>query len=307
MAIDLHYLKLFHAVAEAGSITAGAEQMATSQPAVSRQLARLERNLGVRLVDRLPRGVSLTQAGETLLGYARRIFAVEKEAREVIAELRGLRSGRLHLGASLTIGSYLLPQVLAEYRRRFPRIQVEVEIANTREIHARLLGGQLDLALTEGLVDTNDLEAVPFSQDELIAVAPPGHPILKLRQVTLRRVCGEALIFREAGSGTRAIIEHALAKHGQHTKPALVLGSSEAIKGAVQCGLGLAIISRLAVRNEIAAGTLTQIRISDLTLMRSLYRVGVKGRSLSPAAVGIWHLLQDKDQGPKKKHGSNLL
>lgn len=118
----MEYLRLFDAVAQAGSITGAAERLFASQPAISRQLARLERNLGVRLFDRMPRGVKLTRAGDLLRGYARRIFSTEVEAAEAIAEFRGLRRGRLHLGASLTIGSYLLPGILAQYCRGYPEI-----------------------------------------------------------------------------------------------------------------------------------------------------------------------------------------
>ena len=235
--MNMEYLRLFDAVAQAGSITGAAERLFASQPAISRQLARLERNLGVRLFDRMPRGVKLTRAGDLLRGYARRIFSTEVEAAEAIAEFRGLRRGRLHLGASLTIGSYLLPGILAQYCRGYPEIAVTLEIANTHDIQEQLLSAELDMAFTEGLVQSEELEAVVFAHDELIAVAPAGHAITRARRVTAARFCALPLILRERGSGTRLHSERALMQLGLQCRPILELGSAEAIKRAVRNGL----------------------------------------------------------------------
>ena len=296
--MNLEYLRIFHAVAETGSVTAGAERLASSQPGISRQLRRLERNLRTRLFDRQPRGVKLTEAGELLLGCARRIFAVEAEAQQVLAELQGLQRGQLRVGASLTIGAYLLPQAVTAFHRAYPGIQVQVAIANTREVHERLISGQLDLALTEGLVESELLASVTFAEDELLAIAPPGHRLLSQNKVTAAALCREGLILREEGSGTRAVIERALARRHLSVKPIMSLGSTGAIKAAVRCGAGLAIVSGLAVETELRTGELAHLRIGDLSMRRSLHQVMVRGQSPSRAAAAFMQLLSQAASAP---------
>ena len=150
----------------------GAERLCISQPAVSKQIKELEKALGVTLLDRLPQGTRLTAAGEVLSGFARRLFAVEADAERAIAELKGLKQGRLTVGASLTIGDYLLPKILGEYRKKHPGIELRLEIANTHVIQRRLRDNALDIALTEGFVEDPELEAEVFSEDTLTAVVP---------------------------------------------------------------------------------------------------------------------------------------
>src|SRR5580700_2167879 len=139
--MNLNHLAIFHAVAETRGISLGAERLHISQPAVSKQIQELERSLGTKLFDRIPRGVRLTESGELLAGHARRLFALEAEAETALGELRGLERGRLAVGASLTIGVYLLPDVLAKFHQRYPGIELAVDIANTDEVQTRLLDG----------------------------------------------------------------------------------------------------------------------------------------------------------------------
>src|SRR5262249_46321450 len=154
--------------------------------------------------DRIGRRVHLSQAGEILAEYARRLFALAREAEEAMADVGSLGRGRLVIGASTTIGSYLLPGVLAEFARRHPRIELLVEIENTEQVHRRLAGHELDVGLTEGFVEEEDLEAEVFQCDELVVIAAPGHPLTGQPRVTLNTVRQEAFILREPGSGTRA-------------------------------------------------------------------------------------------------------
>src|SRR3984957_12950942 len=149
--MNRNHLALFHAVARAGSISRGAEMARVSQPAVSKQIAELEDALGVQLLERQHRGCRLTEAGAILADYASRWRTVENEAEQAIAEYRGLKRGRLAVGASLTIGGYLLPQAIAEFHHRFPEIELRLEIANTPSIQQALLTGSIELGLTEGL------------------------------------------------------------------------------------------------------------------------------------------------------------
>lgn len=281
--MNRNHLALFQAVAQAGSISGAAAAVRVSQPAVSRQIAELEAELGVRLLDRLPRGCRLTPAGEILAGYAGRWRSLEDEAARAIAEHRGLKRGRLSVGASLTIGGYLLPAMLAEFHRRYPEIELQVEIGNTERIHQALLAGTLELGLTEGPLEADELESTVFFQDDLVPIAPPDHPLLRKKGVTARELCREPILLREAGSGTRAVVERALRRKGIELRPLLTLASPEGIKNAVAAGLGVALVSRLIVELELQAGTLCIVPVKDLSIRRPLHWQRLRGRSISPA------------------------
>ena len=259
--MNLNHLAIFQAVAEAGSIGGGAARLHISQPAVSKQLKDFEASLGLPLFDRLPKGVRLTAAGEQLLVYARRITATETAAEQALAEIRDLHAGKLAIGASTTIGNYLLPTLLAEYRRTRPGIEIVLEIANTELIQHKLLDNALDLGLTEGFVDSAELHAEVFAMDQIVVITAPDHPLAKRTDLTLQQLCHEPCILREPGSGTRSVIEHMLTQRGLQHAAAMSLGSTEAIKRAVAAGAGISLVSRLAVSSELAAKTLVLLPV----------------------------------------------
>lgn len=290
--MNRNHLALFHTVARAGSISGGAVVARVSQPAVSRQIAELEAQLGVNLLDRLPRGCRLTEAGRILADFAQRWRALEDEAERAIAEYRGLKHGRLAVGASQTIGAYLLPPMLAEFHRHWPDVDLHVEIGNTEQIQRALLDGTVDLGLTEGLLESPELESTVFFQDELVAVAPSGHPLLKQKVVTVRELCREPLLLREEGSGTRAVLEQALRLKGLEVRPFLSLSSPEAIKNAVAAGMGLAVVSRLIIGLELESGALAVLPLKDLKIRRPMHRQSVRGRSVSPSQQAFLEVMQ---------------
>ena len=292
--INRNHLALFRAVAEAGGFSHAAAAVHVSQPAISMQVAELESALGTMLFDRLPRGVRLTPAGEILFGYAQRIAALERDAERAMDELRGLRRGRLALGASATVGSYLLPAVLGDFRRRHPAVELTLTVDNTAGIRQRLLDGTLDLGLTEGTrPEDSELAVEVFAEDELVIITAPDHPLAARSQpVAVSRLCAEPMILREPGSGTRAVFERALAAHGAAvTNVALVLNSPEAIKRAVAAGLGLAAVSRLCVESELAGGTLVTVPVHGLEMGRPLYALTLRGRRSSASVAAFLPLL----------------
>jgi len=292
MPMNINHLAIFHAVAEEAGMSREAERLCISQPAVSKQIKDLEAALGVMLFDRLPRGIRLTQAGEVLAGHARRLFAVEANAERAIAELKGLVQGRLTVGASLTIGDYLLPQILGAYRKKHPGIELRLEIANTHVIQQKLRENALDVGLTEGFAEDGDLEAEVFGEDTLAAVVPPGHPLLQENTVPAARFCAEPFLMREPGSGTREVVERALAQRGIVVQPAMSLGSTEAIKRGVASGLGVAIVSKLALELEFSAGLLCPLALSDLTITRPLHLVRLRGKSEGAAVQAFVKVLK---------------
>ena len=292
--MNLNHLAIFHAVAQAGSMTQGAERLDISQPAVSKQVQELEHSLGVHLFDRIGRRVRLSQAGEILANYARLLFALEHEAEEAMADVRAVGRGRLVIGASTTIGTYLLPGVLADFWRRYPKVELLVEIENTEQVHRRLAGLQLDVGLTEGFVEEAELEAEVFHRDELVVIAAPRHPLARQPRVPLSALRDEPFILREPGSGTRAVEERALGRLKLPVRVVMALGSTEAIKRVVAEGVGLAIVSRLAVGAECAAGTLAELPVAGLRIARPLHLVRRKGRRDGPALQAFCGVLRER-------------
>ena len=289
--MNRNHLALFHAVAQAGGISRGAERLHVSQPAVSKQIKELEDALGIRLLERLPRGSRLTDGGKLLAQYVQRMAVVEEETARAIEEFRGLKRGRLAVGASTTIGAYLLPQVFGEFHRQHPDIELQLEIANTETIQNQLMEGTIEVGLTEGLMEAEHLDSEVFHEDELVAIAPRGHPLLKQKRVTARELCREPFILREAGSGTRAVVERALGKRGLTVKPVLSLASPEAIKRAVIAGVGVAIVSRLAISCELQIGSLAVIPVKDLVIRRPLHLQKLRSKNPSPAVSQFLRLL----------------
>ena len=282
--MNRNHLALFRAVADHGNITAAAQALRISQPAVSSQLASFERAMKVKLLDRVPRGVRLTAAGRVLFEYAQRIGQLEHEARQALDDHLGLRRGRLAVGASTSIGSYFLPERMGRMARQFPGLQLSLVISNTEMIQRDLADGTLDVGLTEGFAAEEDFEIAVFREDELQLIAPADHELVGRSDVKLADLAAFPLLAREPGSGTRAVLERELTRRGMDFQPAMSLGSSEALKRAVAAGLGLAWISELTLDLELSAGRLGMVEVSDFTIRRPLHRLLPVGREV-PASV----------------------
>jgi DNA-binding transcriptional LysR family regulator len=274
----------------------GAERLMMSQPAVSKQIRLLEKSLGHVLLDRLPRGVRLTAAGRVLADYATRIFSLEHEAREALDDLKGLRRGRLRVGASTTIGVHMLPELLVRFRRLHPRIGVSLQIVSSREVGRRLLRGALGLGLTESAIEHPKLETRSFYIDRLVPIASPQHPLARKRRLTAAQLCREAFIVHEAAAGGgESLAERALAGLGLRlVNPVLSLPSTEAIKRAVMAGVGVAVVSRQAIGLELEARRLVVLSVYGLKVERPMYVVRARSREPSPAAVAFEALLREE-------------
>jgi DNA-binding transcriptional LysR family regulator len=291
--MNFNHLAVFDAVAAEGSVTRAGARLRISQPAVSRQLKLLEDAVGAPLVDRHPKGVRLTAAGELLAGYSRRVFALAGEAERALAELQGLKRGSLTVGASTTIGIYFLPALLARFRSRFPRIDLHMEVSNTQVIQRALVEHRVDVAVTEGFIHWPELDARVFLVDEIVPIVAPGHPLASARRVSLRRFCEEPLLMREKGSGTREVIEEALEGKGIAVQPMMDLGSTEAIKRSVAAGVGVAFVSSLTIEQELHDGRLASLRLHDCRLRRSLHVVQSRDHGVSKAVGAFLELLEE--------------
>ena len=284
MPLNLHHLRIFRSVAELGSFSRAAETLRLSQPAVSKSVRELERQIDASLFDRTGGHPRLTDAGTLLLDRARELFAVERVAEEELRTLRGLEGGVLRIAASTTVVNYLLPDHLARFHAAHPRVTLRVASANTRDVARALLQRRAEIALVEGPVDDARLIAVPWRDDELAVIAHAGHRLATRRRVQWSDLAAEPFIVRERGSGTRRVAEDALATLGAELQVALQLASTEAIKQAVAAGLGLAIVSRAAIADQLALGRLVVLPLRGVALGRQLSELRVPGRSLSAAA-----------------------
>lgn len=290
--LHLNRLRLFAAVVEEGSVTAAAAALGISQPAVTKAVHELERDSGLPLLEHTGRRVRPTAAGDLLSGYARRIFALAGEAEGALAAARGLTRGHLPVGASTTVGIYLLPEVLGRYHARHPAITLSLHIANTEEIVGRLRAYRDDLALVEGPVTGDDLTVRPYREDTLVLITAPAHPLARAgATATAADLAGLPWLLREPGSGTREVAEGALRAAGIAPQVALELGSTEAIKGAVAAGFGASLVSQLTLAQELALGRLARVPTTLDPVVRTLSIVERRAARPTPAAAAFLDLL----------------
>ena len=283
-AVTLRQLRTFKTVADLTSFSLAAQRLKLSQPSVSYQVKELEETLGLPLLDRLGKRVQLTEAGSVLYGYARRMLDVLDEATVVIEEMRGIKRGSLRVGASTTVGIYLLPAALGAFKKLHPGLVISLEIGTRARVQEQVLRNELDLAVVGPASKDPELAIVPFLTDELVVVAPAGHALAGRRGLTLKDLADQPFIMREAASGSRWSLEKAARQAGARLSVAMELGSNGAIKHAVESGLGLAVISRYACALEFSSGRLVELRVRGFPIRRDWHIVHLRKRRL-PASV----------------------
>ncbi|MBU0600140.1 LysR family transcriptional regulator [bacterium] len=269
--LDRFSLRTFYTLSNEKSFSNTANILCLSQPAVSHQIHILEEALEARLFDRIKGEVSLTPAGEILFKYARDILNLYQKAEKEIADLTQTSHGRLVIGASTTIGQYLLPTILGKFKDLYPKFEIFLTNANTKEITSQLLNNLIDLGLVEGPVSHRDILVEKFIEDELVVIASVKHHWQEEKEIEQDEFKKEPIIFREQGSGTRKVIEEILEKAEiklSDLNIKMELGSSEAIKSAVETGLGIGIISQWAVLKEKKLNSLKILRIKGLRFQR---------------------------------------
>ena len=255
-------LQVFHSVARHLSFTKAAEALHMTQPAVTFQVRQLEEQFNTRLFDRTHNRISLTEAGERVYHYAKQIFELYARMEGEVRELTGEVSGVVILGASTTIAEYMLPSLLGAFKRKFPDVVIRLQVSNTDGIVAMVEDNAIDLGVVEGPVTNKSLAAEVFRIDKLVAVLPPEHPLAGSDRVPVADVLKYPFIAREEGSGTREVTFDYL--RGAGLEPAdltlvMELGSPESIKGAIEAGMGISILSRSTIAKELRLGTLTGV------------------------------------------------
>lgn len=287
MSLDLRALRTFLAVARHRNYTKASREVFLTQPAVSMQMRQLERTLGTPLFKKNGRDLRLTDAGEALREHAVRILGASRAAEDAVAAAVGLKRGRMSVGASTTPGIYLLPPMLAKFRSRYPGIAVTLTIDNSGTIAERVASGELDLGFVGWESDLAEVASERLCDDELVVVGPPG-----MRKITAAELGAERFIQREEGSATRALAEAWFKKHDLELRPAMVLNSPEAVKRAVSAGLGIAIISKMAIAWELAEKRLVVVPAPDFPIRRPLWRIWTKGVSPGPVETEFLKLVR---------------
>jgi DNA-binding transcriptional LysR family regulator len=280
--MDLHQLFLFLAVAETGSISAAARSKNISQPVLSLHMRSLEDYFGTPLLDRIGRGVQLTEAGKLLAVKIRTVLGAVKEMQEAMEEWKDIRRGFVKIGGSTTPGVYLLPKILGKFKMEFPGIELDLLIGNTAQVEQWVSENTLSLGVIGKQTTRTDLNAVAFVKDDLVVITPANHILSKKKSIRTKDLASYPFIIREEGSNTRQTYEDVLKKKGVELNVALELGSTEAIKQAVTAGLGISIVSPLCIKSERKHRELHALRVNDAEFVRQFHIISLRGKHLSP-------------------------
>jgi DNA-binding transcriptional LysR family regulator len=257
-------LQVFHTVARLLSFTKAAESLHMTQPAVTFQVRQLEEQFNTRLFDRTHNRISLTEAGQRVYEYADRIFDLYAEMENAVRDMTGEISGMLVIGASTTIAEYMLPSLLGDFKKQYPDINVHLKVSNSDGIVSMVENNDIDLGVVESPVMNKNLVVEECRKDRLVAIVPPLHSLVAEESVKIRDLLENAYIAREEGSGTREVIQEYLAELGMQPSDvhiSMELGSPEAIKGAVEAGMGVSIVSEVTIHKELQLGSLVALEL----------------------------------------------
>ncbi len=292
--MEIKQLEIFCAVVRCRGFSAAAEVLYLTQPTVSFQIASLEEELGTKLLDRSGRNTTITKSGEILYRYAVQILELTSEAEQAIHQLKGLLWGEIVIGASTIPGEYILPELLQRFRATHPGISVEMNIGDTGGIIRKVLDVEVEIGIVGASEKNDKLTFARFVSDQLVLIAPVGNDWFNGNSITLDGLTGVPFVLREEGSGTRAIMEQKLAGCGISSDSfnvVMTLGSTEAVKRAVESGAGVSIVSERAVQNEVKLGLLEIVDIQGIELARDFFIVHRRHKVLSPAVEALVQFL----------------
>jgi DNA-binding transcriptional LysR family regulator len=279
--MHLNQLWVFYHVAMHKSFSQAADALCLTQPSVSSQVKLLEDAYGLKLFERFGRSIKLTSTGDILYSYAGRIFDLTKEADSVIAEIKGMKSGSIKISASHTLGAYYLPAIIDLFRKKYPWVEIQMDVGYTQNVAESILTFKSDLGLIGCSVSHPNIVATPLWKEELVLIVPPNHRFARCRTISVSQLQDEPFIMSEKGSGVRDITEEILSGKGPSPRIVMELGENEAIKHAVASGLGITFISATVVKRELAAGILKAVRLSGARIMRQFSIIHHKDKYLS--------------------------
>ena len=295
--MDLWQLKIFCKVIELKSFSRAGKAVHLSQPTVSSHIKDLEDHFECQLIDRLAREAVPTRAGELLYGYAQKLLALSDETQMAMEEYNGRIGGRLVIGGSTIPGTYLMPQLIADFKNRYPDVIISLIIGDTAHIFEGILDGSLELGLVGARAESQKLELRKLASDEMRLIVPADHRWAGKKQVTLKQLVSEPFILRERGSGTLKSLHQSLGKRGlavEDLKVIAELGSTQAICQGIKNGIGVSILSTLAVAEDLQAGKLSALTVEGLHLKRNFYLTRHKFRSASPLHKTFVKFLKQK-------------
>ncbi|QHT61844.1 LysR family transcriptional regulator [Paenibacillus lycopersici] len=298
MALNFHQLHIFYTVAERGSFSAAAQALHMTQPAVTMQVQSLEDYFGTKLLHRSTKRIELTEAGRALMPYAQRSIDLIRDTDLQMSKFTKQLKGRLQLGASLTIGEYILPRLLGPFGQEFPHIAISMKVMNTAQIMEEIVNHQLNFGLIEAPVNHPDMHMEAVLSDELKLIVGKSHPLAGVKEVDLEEVMKYPIVLREQGSGTRLVMEEQLRAKQMNIadmKIVMELGSTGAVKSAVEAGLGISFVSASSVKHEVALGLIQIIPIRDVQFKRQFYSIFLKSALLPISAVTFMTFLRERD------------
>ncbi|MDD5384641.1 MAG: LysR family transcriptional regulator [Gallionella sp.] len=286
----LRQLQVFEKVASHLNYSRAAEELYLSQPAVSMQIKQLEGHIGLPLFEQMGKKIFLTEAGRELFHYSRNIAQQLAEMEAVFDEMKGLEQGKLTLSVVNT-ANYFTPRLLAEFCRRHPNINVILQVANRAAVIKQLADNSTDLAIMGQPPDGLDISAESFMKNPLVVIAAPDHPLVKLKRIKLARLAQETFLSREPGSGTRSAMERVFAEHQIQPRISMEMETNEAIKQAVQAGMGLGILSLHSIELELETKRLAVLNVEHFPLLRHWFVAHRSNKRLSSAALAFKEFL----------------
>jgi DNA-binding transcriptional LysR family regulator len=293
--MDLHRLNVFCKVVELASFTRAGESLSISQPTVSEHIRLLEQAVGERLIDRFGRKVVATPAGQIFFQYAKDLVNLGEEALQAVKSFGGKLSGNLLLGASTIPGTYILPSIIRQFRDLHPAIYISLRISDSSEIAGSVIQGELEAGVIGTEWKDRRIRSSVITHDDLVLAVFSGHPWSKKGRVSIHKLEGEPFIIREKGSGTRTVMRRILEENGLGiTKLSIAaeMGSTEAVRQSIKSHLGVSIISRHAIEEDLEIGTLTEIQIEGVSFTRPLYSISRRGRRTTPACGAFLEYLR---------------
>jgi len=302
MNVTFRQLSLFESVARNLSFTRAAEELHLSQPAVSMQIRQLEESVGLPLFEKLGKQVSLTEVGREVCHYSQEINRNLTEMEEVLASLKGLNRGHLHVAVASTV-NYFAPRLMAAFHRAYPGIDLELDVANRERLIQLLVANSVDMVLMGQPPDNVEVEAEAFMQNPLVVVAPANHALSGEVQIPLERLAQEIFVMREPGSGTRQAMERFFLEHQLTIRQGMQMTRNEAIKQAVRAGLGLGIVSAHTIELELETGRLVMLDVQGFPIERQWYLVYRKRKRMSPPSHAFRNFVVSEAQNVSDKPG----
>ncbi|MDY7035392.1 MAG: selenium metabolism-associated LysR family transcriptional regulator [Thermodesulfobacteriota bacterium] len=289
--MNLNQLRVFHAVASLKSFTRASQDLFLTQPGISKHIKQLEEFFGIRLFDRLGKKVAPTQAGEILFEATKAIFELIDDAKVKIDDLKMMTGGKITIGASFTAGTYIIPEIMGRFNQMYPGVEFLLDISLSHRIAEKVIANELDVGFIGAPYDDERLVTKKFREDKLVIIIPKEHPWKDRKSIRLAELADQPFVISRKGSGTRAVIQEQMENAGLEIKKKIEFGNTETVKRAVEAGIGVSIISEFAIKNEVAAGQIKAVKLSDCVLKRTFYITYHKHKYRTSLTRGLIDLL----------------